>query len=189
MILRGMFMKKMGLANKLTLFRIVLIPVIMAVMLSDMKYGYTIAAALFLIAALTDRLDGYIARTRNEVTKFGKLIDPIADKLLVAATLIILVEMGRLPSWIVIIIIGREFIVTGIRMLALTEGIIIPASNLGKLKTFTQIIAICSLILNNYPFNLMDIPFSTISIITALVITIISGLDYIYKSRQLIYNI
>lgn len=182
-------MKKMGLANKLTLFRIFLIPVIIVVMLSNLEYSYILAAALFILAAITDKLDGYIARTRNEITKFGKLIDPIADKLLVAATLIILVELGRLPAWVAIIIIGREFIVTGIRMLALTEGVIISASSLGKLKTFTQIIAICSLILNNYPFYLIDIPFSSISMFVALIITIISGLDYIYKSRQLIYNI
>ncbi|MDI6601777.1 MAG: CDP-diacylglycerol--glycerol-3-phosphate 3-phosphatidyltransferase [Thermoanaerobacteraceae bacterium] len=179
----------MGLANKLTLLRIFLIPVIIIVMLSNLENSYIVAAVLFITAALTDKLDGYIARSRNEITKFGKLIDPIADKLLVTATLIILVELGKLPAWIAIIIIGREFVVTGIRMLALTEGVIISASNLGKLKTFTQIIAICSLILNNYPFNLINIPFSSISMFVALVITIISGLDYIYKSRQLIYNI
>jgi CDP-diacylglycerol--glycerol-3-phosphate 3-phosphatidyltransferase (EC 2.7.8.5) len=165
------------------------VPIIIIFMLSGSKNGYVISAVLFIIAAITDELDGYIARTRNEITKFGKLIDPIADKLLITATLIMLVEIGRLPAWVAIIIIGREFIVTGIRMIALTEGIIISASNLGKLKTIAQMIAICSLMLNNYPFYLINIPFSTIAMFVALIITIISGIDYIYKSRKLIYNI
>jgi len=189
MIWKGNIMKRMGLANKLTLIRILLVPIIIIFMLSGSKNGYVISAVLFIIAAITDELDGYIARTRNEITKFGKLIDPIADKLLITATLIMLVEIGRLPAWVAIIIIGREFIVTGIRMIALTEGIIISASNLGKLKTIAQMIAICSLMLNNYPFYLINIPFSTIAMFVALIITIISGIDYIYKSRKLIYNI
>ena len=174
----------MNLANKLTIMRIFLVPVFMFFLLVKMPYGDYIAAAVFILAALTDSLDGYIARTRNQVTKFGKFMDPLADKLLVSAALISLVEMNKLSSWVVVIIIAREFAITGLRVLAASEGITIAASWWGKLKTITQIVAIVALLINNFPFSLIDFPFDKIAVALALIFTIISGIDYLYKNKE-----
>ncbi|MTI67498.1 MAG: CDP-diacylglycerol--glycerol-3-phosphate 3-phosphatidyltransferase [Firmicutes bacterium] len=174
----------MNLANKLTIIRIFLIPIFMMFLIFEIPNGQYIAAVIFIIAAITDGLDGYIARSRNLVTKFGKFMDPLADKLLVSAALISLVELDKIPAWIVIIIIAREFAITGLRVLAASEGITIAASKWGKLKTITQIIAIVSLLINNYPFNLLSFPFSTIAIYLAVIFTLISGFEYIYVNRK-----
>lgn len=174
----------MNLANKLTILRIFLVPVFMLFLLVDMPYGEYIAAGIFVIAALTDSLDGYIARSRNQITKFGKFMDPLADKLLVSSALIVLVEMNRLSSWIVVIIIAREFAITGLRVLAASEGITIAASWWGKFKTVSQIVAIIVLLLNNYPFSILGIPFDKISVALALIFTVISGADYLIKNKQ-----
>ncbi|MBS4539906.1 CDP-diacylglycerol--glycerol-3-phosphate 3-phosphatidyltransferase [Clostridium sp. D2Q-11] len=175
----------MNLANKLTLFRIFLVPVFMVFLLVDIPYGSTIAAIIFIIAALTDMLDGHIARSRNMITKFGKFMDPLADKLLVSAALISLTEMGIVPSWMVVIIIAREFAITGLRVLAASEGITIAASKWGKVKTITQLVAIISILLNNFPFNYVGLPFDRFMLVLAVIFTIISGLDYIYKNINL----
>lgn len=175
----------MNLANKLTLFRIFLVPVFMVFLLVDITYGSTIAAIIFIVAALTDMLDGHIARSRNMITKFGKFMDPLADKLLVSAALISLTEMGIIPSWMVVIIIAREFAITGLRVLAASEGITIAASKWGKIKTITQLIAIISILLNNFPFNYINIPFDRFMLVLAVIFTIISGVDYIYKNINL----
>ncbi|AFS78552.1 CDP-diacylglycerol--glycerol-3-phosphate 3-phosphatidyltransferase PgsA [Gottschalkia acidurici 9a] len=177
----------MNLANKITIVRILLVPVFMFFLLVKMPYGDYIAALVFIIAALTDGLDGYIARSRNQITKFGKFMDPLADKLLVSAALISLVEMGKIHSAIVIVIIAREFAITGLRVLAASEGITIAASYWGKFKTITQIIAIVSLLINNFPFSLINFPFDKISVALALIFTVVSGADYIYKNKEVLF--
>lgn len=172
----------MNLANKITLFRVLLVPVFMVVLYSDINNSHFYAALIFILASLTDTLDGYIARSRNLVTNFGKFIDPLADKVLVATALILLVELGKIPGWIVAIIITREFTITGFRVIAASEGITIAASPWGKVKTITQLIAITLILLNNFPFNSLNVPMDTIMLYLSLIFTIISGVDYIYKN-------
>lgn len=176
----------MNLANKITLIRVLLVPIFMVTFYADFKYSTYIAAAIFIIASLTDTLDGYIARSRNLVTNFGKFVDPLADKVLVSAALISLVEVGKVPAWVVIVIIAREFTITGFRVIAASEGLTIAASSLGKFKTITQLIAIIALLLNNFPFNLMNIPFDIIMLYISLIFTILSGIDYIYKNKNIL---
>lgn len=174
----------MNLANKLTMFRIILVPIFMIFLLTDIEYGQYISAGIFIIAALTDTLDGYIARSRNLITTFGKFMDPLADKLLVSAAFISLTAMGRLSPWIVVLIIAREFAITGLRVLAASEGIVIAASKWGKMKTLTQMIGVVLLLIDNYPFALINLPMDMIVIWLAVIFTIISGYEYIYKNRK-----
>ncbi|WDV47789.1 CDP-diacylglycerol--glycerol-3-phosphate 3-phosphatidyltransferase [Clostridiaceae bacterium M8S5] len=176
----------MNLANKLTIARIFLVPIFMFFLLVNIPYGDIIAVCLFILAALTDSLDGYIARSRNQVTKFGKFMDPLADKLLVSAALISLLEMGKVSAWVVMTIIAREFAITGFRVLAASEGITISASWWGKIKTITQITAIIVLLLDNYPFRLIGVPFDNIAVALAVIFTVISGVDYIYNNRKVL---
>lgn len=175
-----------NLPNTLTLVRIVMIPVFLFFLLTKINNGVYIAVAIFIIAASTDGLDGYFARKNNQITKLGKLIDPLADKLLITAALIALVEMNKLSTWIAMVIIGREFAVTGLRTIAASEGVVISASKLGKLKTITQIIAITSVLLNNYPFNLVNFPFGSYALGIAVFFTIASGIDYFYRNSEVL---
>lgn len=174
----------MNLANKITIFRVFLVPVFMLVLYSNIPYSKYIAAAVFIFASLTDTLDGYIARSRNMITDFGKFIDPLADKMLVSAALISLVELGKIPGWVVVVIIAREFTITGFRVIAASGGITIAASSLGKIKTVTQLIAIILLLINNYPFILIGLPFDIIMLYISLFFTVLSGVDYIYKNKS-----
>lgn len=174
----------MNLANKITLIRVLLVPVFMIVLYSNLQYSTYIAAFIFIVASLTDTLDGYIARSRNLVTNFGKFVDPLADKVLVSAAFISLVEIGKVPAWVVILIITREFTITGFRILAASEGVTIAASSLGKIKTITQLVAIIALLINNYPFNLINIPFDMIMLYISLFFTVLSGIDYLYKNKD-----
>lgn len=188
----------MNLANRITLARIFLVPIIMFFLLAridfepiefenfSITYNQIVAALIFIIAASTDGLDGYIARKNKLVTNLGKLLDPLADKLLVAAVLISLVEMGKLDAWIAIVIISREFAVTGLRQVALLEGKVLAASRWGKWKTGVQITMIIALLLNNFPFALVSIPFDTGMTWVAAVITVYSGIDYFVKNKNLI---
>lgn len=171
----------MNLPNRVTLVRIFLIPVFLAVLSLRVPYGDYIAAAVFILAASTDGLDGYIARKKKLVTTLGKLMDPLADKLLVSAALIALVELHRLPSWVAVIIIGREFAVTGLRALAATEGHVIAAGKLGKIKTVTQIVAISALFIKDLPVFI-----GQISMGVAVLYTIWSGVDYFNRSWSVI---
>ncbi len=168
----------MNLPNRLTLIRIFLVPIFMIFFLVKIPYGEYLAALIFILAASTDGLDGYIARARNQVTKFGKLMDPLADKLLISAALISLVEVRLVPAWIAVIIIGREFAVTGLRTLAAGEGVIISASMLGKWKTVTQIIAIVTLILNDLFVTQIKFSPGNIALYIAVFFTVVSGIDY-----------
>ncbi|WP_073152676.1 CDP-diacylglycerol--glycerol-3-phosphate 3-phosphatidyltransferase [Seinonella peptonophila] len=189
----------MNLANKITLARIFLVPIIMIFLLVlrfdigqvhvgpvTLTVSEIIATLVFIVAAVTDGLDGYIARRKKIVTNLGKFLDPLADKLLITAALISLVEMQRLEAWIAIVIISREFAVTGLRLIAVAEGHVIAASTWGKAKTITQIVAIISLMLNNIPFSTISFPFDWWATRVAVLLTIISGIDYFYKNRKLV---
>src|ERR671935_1835008 len=139
-------MLPLNLPNLLTVLRILLVPVIIVALLEETPNGDALAAFVFALAAFTDGLDGYIARSRGAVTTFGKLMDPIADKLLIIAPLVLLVSLGRIAAWVAMVIIAREFAVTGLRMVAAEQGVVIPASFTGKVKTITQVAAIFAVI-------------------------------------------
>lgn len=197
----------MNLPNKLTVFRMILILPFVLLLLGGfhewgwftavfggiMEYVDYIALAVFIIASLTDLLDGKIARKYNLITNFGKFMDPLADKLLVCAAMICLVEMGRLAAWIVIIIISREFIISGFRLVASDKGVVIAASYWGKFKTTFQMVMICLLIVNNghfLPRNTYELGIVT-SIVTwiALILTVISLIDYVWKNRGIMSDV
>src|SRR3712207_7969768 len=136
----------LNLPNLLTLLRILLVPVLVVALTEEIPNGSAIAAAVFVVAALTDGLDGYIARSRQAITTFGKVMDPIADKLLIAAALISLVSLDRVAAWVAMVIIAREFAVSGLRIAAGQQGVVIPASMLGKAKTILQVAMVMALI-------------------------------------------
>ncbi|MDW7675759.1 MAG: CDP-diacylglycerol--glycerol-3-phosphate 3-phosphatidyltransferase [Bacillota bacterium] len=176
----------MNLANKLTLARIFLVPIFMFVLLTRIIYGEFIAAFIFVLAASTDGLDGYIARTRKQITKLGKFMDPLADKLLVSAALISLVELDKIPAWIAFFIIAREFVVSGLRSIAAAEGIVIAASKLGKIKTVSQIVAIVAILLDELIISIIGIGLGIPLLYIALAFTIISGVHYLVNGRKLL---
>ena len=166
------------------MLRIIMIPIFVAVLLIEFPYHQPIAAAVFILAALTDSLDGYLARSRNLITDFGKFMDPLADKLLVCSALICFVQLGSVPAWMVIIIIAREFVITGLRTLAASDGIVIAASKWGKAKTMSQMLAIVIILFNNWPFSFLNIPMGTIMIWIATILTLISGIDYLILNKK-----
>lgn len=195
----------MNLANKLTIFRIVLVPIMIIIPFFGIQGEFLnipitciLLDLIFIIASITDKLDGYIARSRNQITTFGKFLDPIADKVLVVTAMIILVEMGRLPAWIPSIVIFREFIVSGYRLIAVqSDGKVIAASIWGKLKTVTQMIAIILAFIDinkygaiftekltgfNFTLNLITTIIMSISVIA----TIFSGWNYIKNGKDLL---
>ena len=173
----------MNLPNKLTMLRIIAIPVFIVVLMLEFRYAATI---IFILAAATDALDGHIARKHNLVSNFGKLMDPLADKLLVMAALVCLVELGDVAAWMVVLILAREFAVTGLRQVAVEQGIVIAAAHTGKIKTITQMIAIPLLLLDNWPFAYIGIPMDTIFLWIAVIMTVVSGTEYFWKNRQLL---
>ena len=185
----------MNLANKITLIRILMIPLFMiSLMLQTVTFGYTVvcdivATVIFATAALTDGLDGYIARKYNQITDFGKFVDPLADKLLVATALISLVDLGRIPAWMPVIIIAREFIVTSLRIVAMSNGVVLAANMTGKIKTVIQIIAIiCGLLLYNDKFAIFGFSIGYIAMFIATMFTIYSGVVYLKDNWKLINN-
>lgn len=163
-----------------------MVPIFMFFLLTKFPYGKYIAVTVFVIAAMTDGLDGYIARKWKQVTNFGKFVDPLADKLLVTAALISLVELNELSSWAAMIIITREFIVTSLRVVAASEGIVIAASMWGKVKTVTQIIAIVAMLIDESGFTLLGYTFGQYAMFLAVVFTIVSGIDYLVKNWNVI---
>ncbi len=185
----------MNLANKITLSRILATPVFLFFLVPDWfgqflgldQWGRYVAAGIFIVASLTDALDGNIARKRNMVTELGKFLDPIADKLLVTAALIALIKTDNLSVWIVFIIISREFIVTGFRVIAAGKGIVIAADKWGKMKTVIQIIAIVAMLLNNFPLSLITgFPLGMVLMYIATILTVISGVNYIAKNTKIL---
>lgn len=174
------FLKNMNLPNKLTLLRIVLVPVFVVLLfMGQNNILFKILALLvFCVASLTDALDGHIARSRNLITNFGKFMDPLADKLLVCSALVSFVQIGSIPAWIVIIIIGREFIISGFRLIASDKGVVIAANKWGKAKTVSQMITIILLILDIPQIKLV----TNIMIIIMTVLTLISLIEYIIKN-------
>jgi len=193
----------MNLANKITMIRILLIPFLIILLqpypewmenkvsfLSHLNsWGTYYAAFLFLLTAATDKLDGYIARKYNMITNLGKLLDPLADKLLISVALIMLVLLHKVPSWMAMIIIGREIIITAIRVTASSKGIALAADRHGKVKMVFQVVAIAAVMLNNYPFVFVtNIPLDMILMLLAVFLTIYSGYNYIkmnYKRLDL----
>lgn len=175
----------MNLANKLTMLRILMIPVFIAVLVyskeRDIVYRY-IALGIFVMASATDALDGYVARKYNMITDFGKLMDPLADKILVSSALIILIELGNISSWIVSIVIAREFIISGIRLIATEKNIIIAASPLGKLKTVSQMLSVILMLLSIKAISLI----TDLSIWLMCILSVISLLDYIIKNKKVL---
>ena len=175
----------MNLPNKLTLLRVVLIPVFVVLLLLEGGQNYTLRIAaliVFCIASFTDFLDGQIARRNNLVTNFGKFMDPLADKLLVCSALICMIELGQLPSWYVITVIAREFIISGFRLVAADSGIVIAASWWGKFKTTFQMLTVILLILNIPALHTVTLIIAGI----AFVLTLVSLLDYITKNYKVI---
>ncbi|WP_042272918.1 CDP-diacylglycerol--glycerol-3-phosphate 3-phosphatidyltransferase [[Clostridium] dakarense] len=175
----------MNLPNKLTLFRIFLIPVFILVMLFDIPNKLLIACIVFIIAAITDAMDGNIARKHNLVTDFGKFMDPLADKLLVISALICMIEVDLVAGWMVIIIVARELTVSILRAIAAADGKVIAASSGGKLKTISQMIAIPLLLLGANFNNSLLITIGDITILIATLLTLYSGWEYLYKNKHL----
>jgi CDP-diacylglycerol--glycerol-3-phosphate 3-phosphatidyltransferase len=179
-------MKALNLPNILSLSRVFLVPVIMVFMALRTQFGSfygvsvgdILAGSVFIIASLTDAADGYIARKKGIVTNLGKFIDPLADKIMVVAALVALVELHRVPAWMVVVIVSREFVVTGLRMVAASEGVVIAASKGGKLKTVSQIVGITLLIFN--------VPGGMAVMWVAMFLTIWSGIDYLAKSKDIL---
>ncbi len=196
---------KLNLANKLTIFRIILVPIMAIIPYLNLQgdffglpYTYFWMELIFIVASITDKLDGYIARSRNQVTTFGKFLDPLADKILVLTAMVLLVELGKIPAWIPIIVLAREFLVSGYRLIAVEKGgKVIAASIWGKLKTVTQMIAIILVMFDSNPFaecfkgTLSGVDFglnliATIILLISVVATIFSGIDYMKNSKELL---
>lgn len=173
-----------NLPNSLTLARIATIPVIVILLHYPSKLACFLAMIVFILASLTDLIDGLLARRLNIVTTVGKFLDPLADKLLIGATLIMLVDLGWVEAWITIVIISRELIVTGLRAIAADHGMIIAADSLGKLKTILQIIALCPLMLHYSWFGIDPRPAGMVCLYAALVLTVFSGGKYLYSFSQ-----
>ena len=170
----------LNLPNVLTLLRILLVPVLVVALTEEIPNGSTIAAAVFVLAALTDGLDGYIARSRESITTFGKVMDPIADKLLIAAALLALVSLDRVAAWVAMVIIAREFAVSGLRIAAGQQGVVIPASVLGKIKTIVQSAAVLALIAASDP----DAVWVQALVYAMVLATVVSGADYFLNFRR-----
>lgn len=185
----------MNLPNKLTVFRVLLIPLFLLLFYLDLPYGYLGAAVVFGVASFTDFLDGQIARSRGLVTDFGKFMDPLADKLLVTAAMLCLMDAGFVPSIAVILVVSREFIVTSLRLLAAPQGLVIAADRWGKYKTVSQMVWILVALLEIFVITLgiptsvqIDLMFSINSVLVWLMValTVLSGINYLYKNRGIL---
>ena len=187
----------MNLPNKITLFRIFLIPIFIVLVLAPLNLGtltvfgsdidiqLLVASIVFSVASFTDWLDGYLARKMNIVSNFGKFADPLADKMLVMSALILLVELGMAPSWVVAVIVSRELAVTGLRLILVEQGgTVMAAAWPGKIKTNTQMFAIIFLLINDFPFGGLNVSVGTILLYVCLFFTIYSGVNYFYEARD-----
>ncbi len=170
-----------NIANNLTLARILAVPFLILLLYFPTRLTCLLAMLLFILASLTDLFDGFLARKYNLVTSLGKFLDPLADKLLIISVLIMLVQTGWLEAWIVIIIVGRETTVTGLRAIAAEKGQVIAADRYGKLKTIFQVLAICPLILHYSWWGFNPAPLGTLLILVALILTVFSGGNYLFR--------
>ena len=170
-------------ANTITVARIMLIPVFVVLLVAHVPWGALLATCVFAVAALTDKLDGYVARSRNQITTLGQFLDPLADKLLVSAALIALVGLGKLPAWVAMVIIAREFGVSALRVLGIDQGVSIPASPLGKAKTTSQIVCVILLMLGHGHVAWLEW-LDVVAIVVMVALTLISGVQYFVKARD-----
>jgi len=172
-----------NLPNALTVVRIFLVPLLMVFLIANARPNNYPAVAIFLAAVLTDWLDGFLARRRKQVTTLGHLLDPIADKLLIAAALISFVQVGTVPAWVVVLVVGRDIAVTGLRGIAASQGLIIPASNLGRYKMFAEVMAVTFLMLDFglHPFWVRSVTLGHLFLGAAVVLGIVSGVDYFLR--------
>lgn len=170
----------MNTANKLTMLRILMIPLFLVILYAEVPYGRYLALAIFILASVTDFVDGYIARHRNQVTDFGKFVDPLADKMLVMAAMLWFVEAGRMPAWALLIVVVREFAVSGLRLVAVDNGRVIAAAWSGKVKTAATMVGICLM--------LLPVPTVVDAAVTAVIVltTVYSGMEYFVKNRDVI---
>lgn len=175
----------MNAANAVTVARILLIPVFLVLLFSHLPHGDIVAVAVFALAAGTDKLDGYLARSRNAVTSAGIFLDPLADKLLISSALIALVSLDRVEAWVAMVIIGREFAISGLRLVGVAQGVAIPASRLGKLKTASQTLAVLFLLVS-YTSMPHYKTVEDVLIYTAVALTLASGLEYFFNARSLL---
>jgi CDP-diacylglycerol---glycerol-3-phosphate 3-phosphatidyltransferase len=187
-----------NIANKITVSRVIMIPIFLIFFLIPMPFGSVgvgqsvitisrlIASVIFIVASFTDFLDGYLARKYNLVTNFGKFFDPLADKLLVMSALVAFVGINIVPAWMVIVILAREFAVTGLRTIAADEGVVLAASRLAKWKTASQMVAIILFLFDNIPFGIDGFPLAMIFMWIAVIMTIVSGWEYFYKNREIV---
>lgn len=189
----------MNIPNRITVSRICLIPIFVLVMVLDFGWGditllgatmpveHLVGGIIFIVASLTDWIDGYYARKHDLVTNMGKFLDPLADKLLVSAAFILLIEISdKVPAWIIIVIISREFAVTGLRLICAEQGEVVAANQLGKIKTWAQIVAITLLLLHNVIFEMWNFPADIIMLWVALVFTVWSGIEYFWLNRRVL---
>ncbi|MBO0687538.1 MAG: CDP-diacylglycerol--glycerol-3-phosphate 3-phosphatidyltransferase, partial [Candidatus Dormibacteraeota bacterium] len=174
----------MNLPNSLTVARLVSVPVLMVLILVEFPYHDQIAAAVFLLASLTDTLDGNLARARGQVTELGKFLDPLADKLFILSVLIVLVQVRQLAAWVVVVIFGRELLITVLRSLSATQGRVIAATPWGKTKTVSQVLAVLLLILQQ-PYPRLQI-WATVVVGFAVAFTVLSGADYLWRFRHVV---
>lgn len=185
-------MKKMNLPNKLTLSRIILTPFYLAAMIIDFDYHYLVAAAIFIIASFTDFLDGKIARRNNLITTFGKLCDPLADKMLTTAALLAFMQLGLCNIWIIMIVLTREFLVTSFRLVASAQGVVIPAGIWGKLKTASQMVFSIFIMIAIYFVEHFELDFGIFALVSNIllgitaVLTVVSGIKYIVDGVKVI---
>ncbi len=168
---------EMNTANKLTLLRVVMIPVFQLALKLDFPFNQIVALILFILASVTDFIDGYIARHFNQITDFGKFMDPLADKLLVTSAMLWFVEVGQMPAWALLVVIAREFAVSGLRMVAAPKGIVIAAAWTGKIKTASTMVCICLMLLPIPPL------LNTVCVAVILVTTVWSGIEYFLKNK------
>ena len=185
----------MNLPNKLTLLRIIMIPVFVVLLYLDFPFNNLVALAVFILASITDTLDGYIARKYNLITDFGKFLDPIADKLLVFSALLILLQQNTVNIWFVFIILLREFLVSALRMVASANGVVIAADKLGKWKTATTMVSLCGYLLSfvlfayGVSFASMLLIFSQALMVIAVFLTVVSGLQYFWNCRKVVFRV
>src|SRR5690242_17502158 len=177
----------MNLPNALTISRLVAIPALMVLLIADFPNHDQLAAGLFVLASLTDTLDGNLARRRGQVTELGKFLDPLADKLFILSVLIVLVQEAELPAWVVVVIFSRELLITVLRSLSASQGRVISATPFGKTKTVLQVAAVLLLILER-PYPVLGLP-AGVAVALALVFTVASGLDYLWRFRGIVFRV